>query len=196
MNYDFGANWNDVVLPLVLHNGLVKKAMKRGIVNYLKHFDIKHMKYSPIRPPAYYISNDSWDTYMGEFEEKLVEKLIKTGFLPEQPLLKEDEEFEDSEECQKYEAMKKEAIEPFVRHHEKTCMKAYQMFGCCHWWNPSFGLTLAKKIFPNEKWKVIRGDKHTTIANKERTLVFDILYFDENDETKGGKKALEFAVKK
>jgi len=192
MNYDFEANWNDVILPLVLHHGLVKKAIKRGIVKYLKHFDIKHMEYSPLKPPAYYISHISWVIYMDEFEEQLIEKLIATGYMKEPPPIKEVED----EENKKYEAYRYEMIRPFVTHHQKTCMKAYQMFGCCHWWNPAFGLTLAKIIYPNEKWKVVSGEHHTTITNKDRTLVFDILYFDKNDETRGGKKALEDATKK
>lgn len=70
------------------------------------------------------------------------------------------------------------------------------MFGACHWWNPTFGLTLAKIIYPNEKWIIKSSDYHTTIVNKSENLVFDILYFDENDEMKGGKKAIFDASKK
>jgi hypothetical protein len=62
--------------------------------------------------------------------------------------------------------------------------------------SPTFGLTLAKIIYPNEKWIVKKGFHHTTIVNKNETLVFDILYFDENDEMKGGKLAISDAEKK
>jgi hypothetical protein len=52
---------------------------------------------------------------------------------------------------------------------------------------------LAKIIYHNEKWSVKSGTYHTTIVNSTETLVFDIVYFDENDDTKGGKSAIKEA---
>ena len=67
----------------------------------------------------------------------------------------------------------------------------YCCYGACHWYNPTFCLELAKLVMPEIDWQTLRGSKHTTITNKDETLVFDILYFDNNDtETFGGKKAL------
>ena len=82
-----------------------------------------------------------------------------------------------------------------IKHHEKTSLRAYQLFGACHWWNPTFSLALAKLIYPNEKWNILRGNCHTTIVNKDATLVFDILYFDELDVSLGGSNAIEQARK-
>ena len=107
----------------------------------------------------------------------------------------EIDDYFDSSDYNKYLNYKNEILKPFIKHHEKTSLRAYQMFGACHWWNPTFGLTLAKLIYPNENWIIKSSDYHTTIVNKSETLVFDILYFDENDETKGGKKAIIDAVK-
>jgi len=56
-------------------------------------------------------------------------------------------------------------------------------------------LALAKLIYPNEKWNILRGNCHTTIVNKDTTLVFDILYFDELDVSLGGSNAIEQARK-
>ena len=69
-------------------------------------------------------------------------------------------------------------------------IRAYQIFGACHWWNSTFSLTLAKIVYPNEMWKIKKGVYHTTVVNSNETLVFDILYFNENEETKGGSLAL------
>jgi hypothetical protein len=51
-------------------------------------------------------------------------------------------------------------------------------------------------IYPNQQWKVKSGEYHTTIVNLDDTLVFDILFFDENDNTKGGSSAIEDSNKK
>jgi hypothetical protein len=83
-----------------------------------------------------------------------------------------------------------------MEYHKKTSLRAYQLFGACHWWNPTFCLTLAKIIYPNENWKTKKGFYHTTILNLDESLVFDILYFDQNDETKGGNLSITESSKK
>ena len=200
MNYDFKTNWDSIILPLLVHPK-VKKSIKKGVVKYFETGNCNSdITYRPDNCPAYYSCGDGWSNYMSEFEEKLTEKLLETGYLKKdenEPL--DEDEYEDyfnSNEYHKYLEYKEEMLKPFIKHHEKTSLRAYQMFGACHWWNPTFGITLAKLIYPNEDWKVISGEYHTTVTNKNETLVFDILYFDENDETKGGKLAIEDSLKK
>jgi hypothetical protein len=194
MNYDFKSNWNDVILPLLSHPS-IKVSIKKGInklikdgISYIKQYDSK-------KCPAEYSSNDGWFIYIEDYKEYLSNKLIETGFLKQAPILEEDEDANENQEYIEYENYKETILEPFIKHHEKTSLRAYQIFGACHWWNPTFSLSLAKLIYPNEKWKVISGEYHTTIVNDNKTLVFDILYFDENDDTKGGKHAIEEANK-
>ena len=200
MNYDFKANWNDIILPL-LSLPKVKKSIKRGIISYINDDNcFKDTIYNPNKCPASYGRGDTWAVYIDDYKEKLTEKLLGSGYLKkdENEPLNDDEmdEYFGSEKFDLYENYKREIIEPFIKYHEKNSLRAYQMFGACHWWNPTFGLTLAKIIYPNEKWIVKRGFYHTTIVNKNESLVFDILYFDENDETKGGKIAISDASKK
>jgi len=200
MNYDFKANWDSVILPL-LSNPKVKKSVKKGI---LKYIEIGHcyvdVTYSLDKCPAYYGRGDGWRCYIDDYEEQLTEKLLETGYLKKdenEPL--DDDKWDDyqgSPEHEKYLEYKEAVLSPFIKHHEKTSLRAYQMFGACHWWNPTFGLTLAKLLYPNENWKVVTSDYHTTVTNADMSLVFDILYFDENDETKGGKNALNDSLKK
>jgi hypothetical protein len=201
MNYDFKSNWNNIILPL-LSLPKVKKSIKKGITSYINDGNYyKDITYNPYECPVFYQRGDGWDVYIDDFEEKLTEKFLESGFLKKdenEPATNDNGEIDDyfdSSEYNKYLNYKNEILKPFIKHHEKTSLRAYQMFGACHWWNPTFGLTLAKLIYPNENWIIKSSDYHTTIVNKSETLVFDILYFDENDETKGGKKAIIDAVK-
>jgi hypothetical protein len=202
MNYDFKANWDDIILPL-LGLPVVKKSIKKGITNFINDGNCgEDIEYnSKICPASYGRDDDDWDTYINEYEEKLVEKLLKTGILKKddnQPLNEDDldEYFNESDNFIKYTNYKNQIIEPFIQYHENTCLRSYQMKGACHWWNPTFSLTLAKLVYPNEKWRVKKGFHHTTVVNSNETLVFDILYFDENEEMKGGALALYESSKK
>ena len=81
MNYDFKANWNDIILPLL---GLpsVKKSIKKGITNFINHGNCgENTEYESNNCPASYGRGDGWAEYMDEYEEKLVEKLLKSGIL-------------------------------------------------------------------------------------------------------------------
>ena len=75
---------------------------------------------------------------------------------------------------------------PALKHH----IISYQFYSACHWWNSTFGLTLARILQPDIKWKVKRGKKHTTVISIDRQFVFDILYYDEDDVTLGGQNAI------
>ena len=83
-------------------------------------------------------------------------------------------------------------------------MESYLLFGGCHWWAPTFELTLARFVEPNETWSILRSTKHTTVVNKNKTKVFDLLYWSlddrlenylfkhptpKKDKTMGGKEA-------
>lgn len=200
MNYDFKENWNDIILPL-LSLSKVKESIKKGITNYIKNGNcLQGTNYETNECPAFYQRGDGWYEYISDYEEKLTEKLLDTGILkkdenkPYGP--DESDDYYYSEDYEDYENYKNDIMEPFIKYHKNTCLRAYQMFGACHWWNPTFCLTLAKIIYPNEKWNIKKGYYHTTIVNKNESLVFDILYFNENDETKGGNLAIYDASKK
>jgi len=196
MNYDFKTNWNDIILPLLsLPN--IKKSIKKGITTYIADGNCgKDIIYDPNKCPASYGRGDGWLMYMDEYEESLTTKLLETGFLKQdENIPSDDDEFENYFD-EEYINYKNNIIKPFIIHHEKTSLRAYQMFGACHWWNPTFCLTLAKIVYPNQNWKIKKGFYHTTIVNSDESLVFDILYFDENDSTKGGSLAIYDSSKK
>jgi len=90
----------------------------------------------------------------------------------------------------------------------KYNLDSYVMFGCCFAWAPTFELTLAKLVEPDEEWSVREGAEHSTVINKNHTKVFDLIYWaldgrlenylfgeaikeEDIDPTMGGKLAFE-----
>jgi len=57
----------------------------------------------------------------------------------------------------------------------KYGIQNYILIGSCHWINPTFSLTLARIIFPAEKWEIVESDDHTSVFNEQCTMCFDIL---------------------
>jgi hypothetical protein len=202
MNYDFQSNWDRIVLPLIALP-VVQKSIKKGIQSWIKSQGSEdRQKYRKGESPASYSRTDGWMMAIDEYKETLKGHLISTGFIKEyeekehvytDAELADDASIEDefgTEAFQQYCDQTDKALEPFIIHYGNTSLRAYQMFGACHWWNPTFSLTLAKLIYPGETWIVKRGKEHTTVVNKNKTLVFDILYFDLADPTLGGATAL------
>lgn len=202
MNYDFQTNWDSMILP-VLSLPQIKKSIKKGIKKFIP-FSYKGLKYSSKLPPAHYGRSDAWSMHMDEFKERLMVRLLTDGILQPDPNIPSpdaeaedlDDYFNEDPRAEEYETYKEKVMEPYIRHHEKTSLQAYQMFFACHWWNPTFGLTLAQTVCPLEKWSVLKGELHTTVVNADRTKVFDILFFNPDDPTKGGEFAISQALKK
>jgi hypothetical protein len=183
MNYNFKDNWNDIILPH-LDTVIMKKAMKKGILGYLNNDlfygnKLKNFKFD--KPPYEYSSCIT--LLQSEWEDEIIKTLKKHGILKLE-YDKYDVEYDD---------YKKEYIdpilEPYLKKYKKTHMDAFCLWGGCHWWNPTFCLTLANIILPDEEWRVRRSEYHTTIVNKNDTKIFDILYYDKDDATLGGDNA-------
>lgn len=196
MNSDFKLNWYDIILPL-LSLPKVKKSIKQGIIDWIESDNCYvGTVYDTTKCPASY--GKWWDDE--EYKEKIEDKLLLSGYLkPDINQPTDENELDDywgSPLCEKYMKYKDQVLKPFIKYHERTELRSYQMFGACHWWNPTFGLTLAQIIYPNETWRIRVSKVHTTVTNKDNSLVFDILYFDEKDDTKGGKKALSDSTKR
>ncbi len=209
-NYDFGNNWKSKIVPH-LDDPKIKKAIKDGINSYLRNFPKCTKTYSNTRSPASYSSKDGYDTLMTRKKERLIETLKADGLVPKEyiKLEKQIESLEDDDDdlMNELSAMEEEILEPyFVWNEIKYDLESYYLSGSCHWWAPTFELTLAKIVEPKEEWIVRVGEKHTTVINKKKTKVFDLLYwadayrleeyvfgdiipFSKRDKTLGGKAA-------
>ena len=209
MNYNFEENWHDIIVPLLTTNK-VKKSIKNGILGYMNNdlncekelksyqdiYDYFNKKNSyqlnKHCSPADYCSSDASMMEQDHWEEELMDKLEKNGIIKSFEYDKNKEHDIISNEYQEYrEQYLQPILKPYIENYKKTHMNSYRLWGGCHWWNPTFGLTLAQLVLPNEKWIVRSSEYHTTVVNEDETKVFDILYYDEDDETLGGKNAYE-----
>ncbi len=241
MNYDFQANWDTLIKPL-LHTAPIQRAIRNGTIAYLKN-ELKslvynnHMteyerrlcgrqyqialkdkcdeylkthpdflKYDKSKRPVYYCRNDHILNMEEEFDIAVQPKLVEAGILlpdenePDKDKYPVEEDLENawdeyygSETHNKYMDYRNKVIEPYWQDFLDSDYEAYCLYGGCHWYNPTFSYTLAKMVAPTEKWRVKYGRYHTTVVNDTGDKVFDILYFDPRDETKGGAKALDHA---
>ena len=214
-NYNFKENWYEVIVPL-LNTQKVKTAIKKGILGYMNNEinpDIKFKSYQNIydylnnKDSNYYLNKNSspadyssrCSDYEMEWEDDLIDTLEKTHMIEPFPWDNYDEEKKKITNPElEYEEYREEylkpILEPYINNYKKTHMHSYCLVGGCHWWNPTFCLTLANIVMPNEKWISKKSEYHTTIVNSDNTKIFDILYFDEMDtKSFGGNNAYESA---
>ncbi len=125
MNYDFKANWDDIILPL-LSLPKVKKSIKKGITSYINDGNCcNNTIYEYDKCPASYQRGDGWYAYLEDYKEKLTDKFEETQFLKKdenKPLTNDNDEIDDYFESPKfieYEEYKEKTIEPFIKYHEK-----------------------------------------------------------------------------
>jgi len=200
-NYNFKENWYDVIVPL-LNTPKVKNAIKKGILGYMNNErcectpKLRSFKWEKNSSPADYGSISDKEE---EWENDLIDKLEETNMIKHFPWdnyvdKKKANTNPDLEYAEYREDYLDPILEPYINNYKKTHMDSYTLIGGCHWWNPTFCLTLAKIVMPNEKWHPKTSEYHTTIVNSDNTKIFDILYFDETDtKSFGGDRAYESA---
>ena len=84
-------------------------------------------------------------------------------------------------------------FEPLVDDILSDDYKTHALYGPCFWYNLTFGLTLARKLYPEYKWECVSSSKHLTVVCFEKLMIFDILYFDQDKQDFGAEYALEDA---
>lgn len=204
INYNFGKNWTTQIKPL-LDLPKVQRAITRGVNGYLSNWPDNGHRYKKNTPPAQYSSNDGYAQLMWRKEENILEELEKAGKLPERYVELQNTDLEDDDLSTEYFELQQEIVKPYLEWDViKYNLESYCLFGSCHWTAPTFGLTMARLVEPNEKWLVQSSEKHTTVINKEKTKVFDLLYWcsdgrienhvfgdkvKKRDKTLGGKNA-------
>ncbi len=182
VNYDFGKNWKTQIVPH-LSNLRLKRAIKRGIDRFCGEGTYKRRT-----APAEHSAYDTYCTLCDRLDEIELDRLEDIGKLP-----------------RKYNRQK--ILKRFHSWNNiKNNLETYVVWHRCHSWAPTFQLTLAQLVEPEEQWKIRTGDDHTTVINEAETKVFDILYWScdyiynylfgdsleeevKNDTTLGGYKA-------
>lgn len=155
----------------------VQRAIKECAETYMRNFD-RVIEWDPRKPLASYSSNDGYHMLQMRREEI---------YLEEHPIEDIDSSYEDFS-CGDYEddedsdERRFEARQAHVAHlHEwdniKHRLDTYYLSGACHWFGPTVMLTLARMVEPDEDWIVRVSDDHTTVANRQLTRVFDLIYW-------------------
>jgi len=209
-NFNFKKDWEKFCMP-IMRTDRIYKAIKKGVKGYVTNSFIEgkpFLKEEPFKKndyPLRHAQGDSICFVEDEIEERIIPLLKEKGILKDdrnKPLREayEDEEsfFEASDAYldEEYTKYKNSIIEPYVDVERMKNYKYFCLYGGCHWYNPTFGITLARMVMPDIKWKIIVGNYHTTVVSHDEKLVFDILYFDEEDtETYGGRHAIQEAKK-
>ena len=209
-NYNFKDNWEQICMPLMRTeeiqrqikigvSGLNKSIKRERIKHALPHGCIEYKKYDY---PLKYAKGDFICDLNDAIEERITKLLIERNILKpdENEIGLNDDELEDYVGTDKYEIYQKykqNIIEPYLNAEYDRDYRYYCLFGGCHWYNKSFGLTLAKLVMPMVEWRIIEGMYHTTVASLDEKLVFDILYYDYKDKlTFGGQNAITEAKRK
>lgn len=201
VNYDFGKNWKTEIVPL-LETPEVLKAIRKGVNDYLKRTG-GTKKYVKNTPPARYSSGDGYATFMDKKMENLIYQLRQENNLPKAFNKVENElsifyksNNTNGDEMERlndiyFNEYNKLYRKYFCWKNIKHTMEPYVFYGACHWWAPTFCLTLANLVEPDQEWQIRKGEKHTTIINKNKTKVFDLVYWYLllDDNTLGGKQA-------
>jgi hypothetical protein len=185
VNYDFGANWEEKIVPLLDHPK-IKNAIRRGVNTYLANFPKCKEKYVEGKVPATYSSKDWYCcTFMDRRREELFEQLRRDGEMPKKFLrlerrfnkMEEDDPLYD-DTSMLYMQMEDDIHSTYFGWDvTKNELASYVLSGSCFWWAPTFELALAKLVEPDEKWRVRVGKCHATVINKNNTKVFDLLYW-------------------
>jgi hypothetical protein len=178
INYDFGKNWNKIKHHM--DNPLIKK----GVNKYLKDqgFIVKYVENTA---PVKYSSRDSYVTLLDRrFEIIKDKKLPKKWYDIEKKFVKacdENDGVMNEYSLLMFEIENEVREKYFSWENEKYNLESYDFVGACHWWAPTFCLTLAKLVEPLEDWIVRYGLNHTTVVNKEKSKVFDIAFWCIDD---------------
>ena len=176
INYDFGLNWHSNVVPH-LNNPTVKKSLQIGIDHYLSGFP-GNAKYKLDTCPATYSSNDCHAMLMSRKCEIYMDTLEKQGKLPKEYMDLKAKLDKDEDDFMLLFEMEEEITKPLYEWKNiKYDLESYYLCGSCHSYAPTFELTLARIIEPDEKWMVRTSNKHSTVINHNQTKIFDLLYW-------------------
>ena len=217
-NYDFGRKWDSEVFPH-LQTEEFKKLFRSIRRRYKRIYPGANV--SSDSPPAYLSTGDALSTLsdsLVQYELKYKERLTKN----ERKLQKicdsfTEEEWEDGDGWETNRKLEDSILSRINLDWEsnKDHLAFYIPMGQCFLWNRHFGLWLAKKVCPKEKWVVEESKEHCTVVCHESKRIFDILYwslenrledyckyhagqtnwkrlrYTSKDKTLGGKEAYE-----
>jgi hypothetical protein len=202
INYDFKNKWITDCVPH-LTNPIIQKEIEIGVNDYLSDCGIldhtgPFCRYKPNTRPCNY--SQSSEYFDDKIDEEIMQDLMDTGEIPEiveeeymdlwRKLELMDENEESSDLYLKICEMRWSLVEPHkTLEITKMNIETYFIHRACHSWNSTFGITLARLCEPNENWEILSGQCHTTVINNQRTKLFDVYGFMQNQNpVEGGRE--------
>lgn len=218
LNYKFGENWQSTIVPH-LDNPRVLRSLQRGIDDYMKNFPTCGKRYKKDTCPANYSSLDKYYMLMDRKCRIYIKELKKNGKLPQEYIdlknkIKEynsedSEEYDVDDYCFQLLCLENKITKHLYKWNNiKYDLGSYVLWGSSHSYAPTFELTLANLVLPDEKWRVRRGNRHTTVIDEKGNKVFDLIYWAldgrlenhvfgdpvrKEDPTLGGRIAYEYS---
>ena len=187
-NFDFGTQWATVVSHLLTTEA--DNIIATTFTYWASGRGINH-EYDPSQPPSQELSSTDHSLRIQDLIQEHFKHLLSRESVEEIERLHEEKNALDSDaedfETEDYNDALAEAYEEsrdeiteragynWPKHKDKLAF--YVPVGSCHAWNAIFGLWLARKVFPDKQWLVLRSDKHTTVYCPAIDQVFDILYW-------------------
>lgn len=185
VNYDFGKKWESEIVPL-LNNSRLKKSIRDGVNNYLLELNIKK-KYKKKTPPSLYNCIDVYYELMERKYNYIIENLKKECKLPkkylkiEKKINDKNNLFENIKLDRQIFRLENKILKPYKKWKViGKSIESYILFDG-KFWAPTFELTLARLVCPEEDWSVRYGKSHSTVINKDETKCFDIIYWAYNN---------------
>jgi hypothetical protein len=215
-NFDFGKNWH-LVLPHLKTTEMQTEIFPEVYMSMVRDRNLPNAPYYDItKSPAEQISTyDSFATLLDtvfeharEFRDAHIDPILWDSYEHHMSLDNDDDGSTFGKALNIQEQIM--TILGFNFATSKDNISFYTPFGSCHWFNAVVSLHLANKLFPDQKWVVVKGHDHTTVACIESKRVFDLLYwgidnrledcvlgksYTSNDKSLGGVEAMETATK-
>ena len=177
-NFDFGKEWQRIV-PF----------LQEFLSEFRSEEFIPDMNKSPAEQMT---SSDGYACFMIDIQNDLTEKKEKSLFYPKNAKLPKSfwktinyywdlTETEDDDIAQSQLNSLDDVLMTACGYnffHNNDFIAHWIPIHCCETWNPTFSLFMAKKLFPDNDWKVFQSKYHTTVLCVETKQMFDILAWD------------------
>lgn len=222
-NYDFGKNWEQITPYL-------EEFLDNLIDEYQKeNYEISKEFINKNRSPAEeFTESDAYHTGINEIGNEIIDKKDKSIFfrkIVKDPdcnmLFKTYDHYVSKVDLNDntYDDVSNDISSKIFDlilfacgydfYYNKTFILYWIPFGNCFNWNFKFGLYMAKKLFPNEKWILVETNYHTSVITVDTFRMFDILLWGcdgrlwnylinesyYNDESLGALESIDMLLK-
>lgn len=181
-NYDFGANWSKV-FPLLQTRAASKLFQQAHIVSQDRYLPEEQTKYDHKKAPAALLCwtedyDRLYNTTIWEHEVKDRKSTIAKQWWRQLDQIETEIEL-SGDVPDSYDALRSKIMQRLGWDFKTNPnhLFHYVPLHSSHSWNPFVSLYLARKLMPEHKWIIAKGDGHTTVISISKKLVFDMVHW-------------------